>query len=172
LPFACLKTLESAPSALWSAVTRHRFFRLADLSAKQRRAERRAQSDKTTAGSRIIRLTTFDGDKSPAESGDESPHSKGVAVKPSTQLFKHALMKSEMEIPIQFRHQLTENWLSILGWVITVVDHIGKHCDKIYSDAERFSLSPAEGAEGRGERESPCCQRLDRRSATPPNPSP
>jgi hypothetical protein len=41
--------------------------RLADLSAKQSRVQRRAESP---------RSSQFDGDKSPAESGDESPHAK------------------------------------------------------------------------------------------------
>jgi hypothetical protein len=62
---------------IWNAVTRHRFSRLADLSAKRGRGEQ--------LGARP-RLGLFDGDpssvaalrrvdKSPAESGENSPHS-------------------------------------------------------------------------------------------------
>ncbi len=77
---ACLQTRENAPKALWSAATGRRFVRLADLSAEQRRVERREKPPEPTVRSGIVRLTTFDGDKSPAESGDESPHSKGFAL--------------------------------------------------------------------------------------------
>ena len=62
---------------IWSAVTRHRFGRLADLSAKQSRVQRLGE---------FLRASQFDGDpssvailrrvdKSPAESGENSPHS-------------------------------------------------------------------------------------------------
>ena len=51
---------------IWSAVTRHRFGRLADLSAKQSRVQRLGE---------FLRASLFDGDKSPAESGENSPHS-------------------------------------------------------------------------------------------------
>ena len=88
-----MKTPENGPAALWSAATSRRFVRLADLSAKQRRVERRGRPPEPTAYSRILRLTTFDGDKSPAESGDESPHSEGFAVAAYLTLFKQALNK-------------------------------------------------------------------------------
>jgi hypothetical protein len=52
---------------------------LADLSAKQRRAERRDKRPAAFFLTKTARLTTFDGDKSPAESGENSPHSKGFA---------------------------------------------------------------------------------------------
>ena len=51
----------------WSAVTRHRFGRLADLSAKQSRVQRLGE---------FLHASQFDGDKSPAQSGENSPHSK------------------------------------------------------------------------------------------------
>lgn len=55
---------------LWSAVTCHRFRRLADKSAKQSRVQRLAE--------KLECLPVFDGDKSPAESADKSAHSKPV----------------------------------------------------------------------------------------------
>jgi hypothetical protein len=54
-------------ASVWRAVTCHRFYRLANLSARQARVQRAA--DKSDAHCR------WDGDKSPAESGDKSPHS-------------------------------------------------------------------------------------------------
>ena len=51
---------------IWSAVTCHRFGRRADLSARQSRVQRLGKYPCATA---------FDGDKSPAESGENSPHS-------------------------------------------------------------------------------------------------
>jgi len=56
------------PIQLWSAVTGHRLHGLADLSAKQSSVQRLAE--------RIKHQLAFDGDKSPAESGVKSPHSK------------------------------------------------------------------------------------------------
>jgi DNA polymerase III alpha subunit len=53
---------------------------LADLWAKQRRVERRDGLSERTIRDGVLRFTTFDGDKSPAESGDKSPHSKGFAA--------------------------------------------------------------------------------------------
>lgn len=50
---------------------------MAYLAAKQRRVKRRGQPATFTAYAWVGRFTTIDGDKSPAESGDESPHSKG-----------------------------------------------------------------------------------------------
>src|SRR5262249_12003292 len=47
---------------LWSAVTRHRFTCLADLSATQRRAKRRDESPEFTACTIGARLTALDGD--------------------------------------------------------------------------------------------------------------
>jgi hypothetical protein len=52
---------------LWSAVTGHRFYRLADLSARPSRVQRLEG---------CAQLNSFAGDKSPADSGDGSPHSK------------------------------------------------------------------------------------------------
>ena len=86
-----MDTSQNAPEALWSAATCRRFVRLADLSAKQRRVERRGKTPERTVRSRIVRLTTFDGDKSPAESGDESPHSKGFAVSRAAPLLNRLL---------------------------------------------------------------------------------
>jgi hypothetical protein len=54
---------------IWSAVTCHRFVRLADLSARQGRVQRLGA---------IVRAFQFDGDKSPAKSGENSPHSKAL----------------------------------------------------------------------------------------------
>ena len=76
--------------ALWSAATCRRFIRLADLSARQRRAERRGGQSKPSICLKTARITTLDGDKSPVESGDESPHSKGFAVKRATPLLELA----------------------------------------------------------------------------------
>jgi hypothetical protein len=50
----------------WSAATCRRFRRLADLSARQNRVQR--------FGS-VPHAGPFDGDKSPAQSGENSPHS-------------------------------------------------------------------------------------------------
>ncbi len=55
---------------LWSAVTRHRFIRFGDWSPKQGRVQRPME----LVGSPF----TFDGDKSPAESADQSAHSKAL----------------------------------------------------------------------------------------------
>jgi hypothetical protein len=77
---ACLQTPANA-LALWSAATCRRFFRLADWSARQRRVERREKPPEPSIRFGIARLTTFDGDKSPAESGENSPHSKGFAAR-------------------------------------------------------------------------------------------
>jgi hypothetical protein len=52
---------------LWSAVTCHRFGRLADLSASQSRVQRLGA---------FPRAYPLDGDKSAAESGENSSHSK------------------------------------------------------------------------------------------------
>ena len=79
------RRLNQGWQSFWSAATRRRFFRSADLSAKQRRVERRAKQPEPSACFRIVRSTTFDGDKSPAESGENSPHSKGFAVIRTTQ---------------------------------------------------------------------------------------
>jgi hypothetical protein len=54
---------------------------LADLSARQRRAERRAGSPERTVLVRIVRTNTVDGDKSPAESADKSAHSKALGAR-------------------------------------------------------------------------------------------
>ena len=86
-----LKTRGNTRTALWSAATCRRFVRLADLSAKQRRVERRGKASEPIVRSRIVRLTTFDGDKSPAESADESPHSKGFAVSRAAPILEPAL---------------------------------------------------------------------------------
>jgi hypothetical protein len=53
---------------LWSAVTCHRFHRLAGSTAKQSRVQRLV--------GQIGHSLAFDGDKSPAESAAESAHSK------------------------------------------------------------------------------------------------
>ncbi len=62
--------MSDAESVLWSAVTCHRFPRLADLSAKQSRFQRLGE---------YLRACLLDGDVSPAESGDKSPHSRTTA---------------------------------------------------------------------------------------------
>jgi hypothetical protein len=54
---------------IWTAATCHRFRRLADLSAWQNRVQR------IGANSRALQ---FDGDKLPAKSGEDSPHSKSA----------------------------------------------------------------------------------------------
>src|SRR6059036_1471565 len=59
------------PARIWSAVTCHRFCCFGDLSPKQGRLQRPG---------RVGRLPAFDGDKSPAESADESAHSKVIAA--------------------------------------------------------------------------------------------
>jgi hypothetical protein len=56
---------------LWSAVTCHRFRRLDDLSSKQNRVQRFANSPRAPA---------LDGDKSPPESAVKSAHSKACGV--------------------------------------------------------------------------------------------
>jgi hypothetical protein len=60
-------TAQARTARIWSAVTCHRFVRLADLSARQGRVQRPGA---------IPRARQFDGDKSPAKSGENSPHSK------------------------------------------------------------------------------------------------
>jgi hypothetical protein len=57
----------NAARELWSAVACHRFGRLADLSARQRRVHQLGV---------ILRAYLFDGDKSPAKSADGSAQSK------------------------------------------------------------------------------------------------
>jgi hypothetical protein len=52
---------------IWSAVTCHRFRCWADWSAQQSRVQRLGGTP---------RRRTFDGDKSPAQSADQSAHSK------------------------------------------------------------------------------------------------
>ena len=69
---------------LWSAVTCHRFLRRADLSARQRRAERRVELPERTGLVGIVRSTTLDGDKSPVESADKSAHSKALGGRSTT----------------------------------------------------------------------------------------
>jgi hypothetical protein len=54
---------------LWSAVTRHRFDSLAGLPARQSRVQRLGSTP---------HAREFNGDKSPAESGENSPHSKSL----------------------------------------------------------------------------------------------
>jgi hypothetical protein len=61
----------SALDQVWSAVTCHRFGRLADLSAKQSRVQRLGA---------MPRASRFDGDKSPAKSADKSAHSKAMRL--------------------------------------------------------------------------------------------
>ena len=56
------------PPEIWSAVTCHRFGRLGDSLPKQGRVERPGRAPGSPRA--------CDGDKSPAESGDKSPHSK------------------------------------------------------------------------------------------------
>src|SRR5437867_7700326 len=65
--------LYARPARIWSAVTCHRFYRFGDLSPKQGRVQRPGRDG---------RLLAFDGDKSPAESADESAHSKVTAASP------------------------------------------------------------------------------------------
>ena len=68
---------------IWSAVTRHRFYRFGDLSPKQGRVQR--------LGKQLDVPLTFDGDKSPAESADKSAHSKacGRGASPITSICVH-----------------------------------------------------------------------------------
>lgn len=62
----------------WSAVTCHRFVRQADLSGRQRRAERCGEPPERPALAGVVRLTAFEGDKPPAESADKSAHSTAL----------------------------------------------------------------------------------------------
>ncbi len=72
---ACAATTE-----IWSAVTCHRFRRLGDLSPKQGCVQR--------PGEKVRRPLAFDGDKSPAKSGDKSPHSKSLpSVREASSLY-------------------------------------------------------------------------------------
>jgi hypothetical protein len=57
-------------------VTRHRFPCRADLSVRQSRVQRLVEQSDVLLG--------FDGDKSPAESGENSPRSKARALFPCT----------------------------------------------------------------------------------------
>ena len=66
----------SALDPVWSAVTCHRFGRLADLSAQQSRVQGLGA---------MPRASWFDGDKSPAESADKSAHSR--AMRPCRAVF-------------------------------------------------------------------------------------
>src|SRR5437867_3942105 len=61
------------PARIWSAVTCQSFCRFGDLSPKQGRVQRPGRDG---------RLPAFDGDKSPAESADESAHSRVAAASP------------------------------------------------------------------------------------------
>jgi hypothetical protein len=61
--------LRAFPTKIWSAVTCHRFRRLAGLPARQSRVQR-------LGGTPC--LGPFDGDKSPAQSADKSAHSKAL----------------------------------------------------------------------------------------------
>jgi len=61
--------LRARTTKIWSAVTRHRFGRQADSSARQSRVERLEI---------FPRASQFGGDKSPAKSGENSPHSKSL----------------------------------------------------------------------------------------------
>ncbi len=63
-----MKNLRTRMTEIWSALTCHRLPRRADLSAGQSSLQRLA---KTTG-----RPPAFDGDKSPAKSGENSPHSR------------------------------------------------------------------------------------------------
>ena len=71
------------PCAPWSAATCRRLFRLTDLSVRPRRVQRRNDTP-TAQASQVHRSGCFpghqivDGDKSPADSGDKSPHSKAA----------------------------------------------------------------------------------------------
>jgi hypothetical protein len=73
--------LHTLSAKLWTAVTCHRFVRLADLSAKQRRVQRRGELPQPVVHSESVRPATFAGDKSPAESGENSPHSKALGAR-------------------------------------------------------------------------------------------
>ena len=63
-----MNRLRIGTATFWSAVTRHRFRRLADLSARQSRVQRLVE--------KLGRPFAIDGDQSPAESADKSAHSK------------------------------------------------------------------------------------------------
>jgi hypothetical protein len=67
-----MKTVWVPTEGLWSAVTRHRFSRLADSSARQSRVQRLVNW--------VERVFAFDGDKSPAESAAKSAHSEARAL--------------------------------------------------------------------------------------------
>ena len=71
------------PSSSWSAATCRSLFRLTDLSVRPRRVQRRDDTPaaQATQGHRdgwFPAHKIVDGDKSPAESGDKSPHSKSA----------------------------------------------------------------------------------------------
>src|SRR5688572_1068406 len=65
---------------IWTAVTRHRFGRLADSSARQSRVQRLGP---------FPCAPPFDGDKSPAQSGEHSPHSTALRLRHQ---FVHVLL--------------------------------------------------------------------------------
>ena len=79
-----LESVREARAARWSTAICRRFFRLADLSDKQRRAERREEQSELTGCSRNVSLATSD--------SDESPHSKGFAVRPALRSFRLLLL--------------------------------------------------------------------------------
>ena len=73
----------------------------ADLLPQQRRVERRAVAPEPTAFFRIVRPTTFDGDKSAAESGDQSPHSKGFAASLAGRYFERPRLLQTRDFRLQ-----------------------------------------------------------------------
>ena len=74
-------TLGRLAAKLWTAVTCHRFVRLADLSVKQGRAKRHGELLQPSNSVECIRQPAFDGDKSTAESAARSAHSKAPGAR-------------------------------------------------------------------------------------------
>jgi hypothetical protein len=101
---AALRPFPSAGGAFWSAVTRQRFFR-GDLSPSNDRGwpEKWARSRLAPAvGSALgfVAASASDGDKLPAQSGDESPHSKSArACSPAHPLPGSTLRSGALFIP-------------------------------------------------------------------------
>lgn len=112
-----LLKIRALVAQLWSAVTRHRFVRRADLSARQRRAERRAGSPERTVPVRIVPITIVDGDKSPAKSADmavRAPASRRSTVRMRTRKSVEAFLELRLSIaawlapkPVWRRYRVT-----------------------------------------------------------------
>jgi hypothetical protein len=99
---AALRPFLAAGSAFWSAVTGHRFFR-GDLSRSNDRGcpEEWARLQLAPAVWRawgFVAVSASDGDKSPAQSGDKSPHSKS---RPRASRFRHCARNQSLPPPVR-----------------------------------------------------------------------